>query len=54
MRPVAALRLDHVMTLYRLWWVPGGTVSTDGGYVHYPFEDLFAILALESSAIIAP
>ena len=48
MRPVAALRLDHVMTLYRLWWVPGGTVSTDGGYVHYPFEDLFAILALES------
>jgi 4-alpha-glucanotransferase len=48
MRPVAALRLDHVMTLYRLWWVPSGSASTDGGYVHYPLEDLFAILALES------
>ncbi|HEX2494308.1 MAG TPA: 4-alpha-glucanotransferase [Steroidobacter sp.] len=48
MREVAALRFDHVMALYRLWWVPRGQLSKDGAYVRYPLEDLIAILALES------
>lgn len=48
MRYVAALRFDHVMTLYRLWWVPRGLLSKDGTYVHYPLADLIAVLALES------
>jgi 4-alpha-glucanotransferase len=48
MRNVGALRLDHVMSLYRLWWVPRGLLSKDGTYVHYPLADLIAIMALES------
>jgi 4-alpha-glucanotransferase len=49
MRHFGALRLDHVMALFRQWWVPAGLGSTDGGYVHYPLDHLMAVLALESS-----
>lgn len=48
MRHVAALRLDHVMALFRLWWIPRNLRSKDGAYVHYPLEDLMSVLALES------
>jgi 4-alpha-glucanotransferase len=48
MRNFGALRLDHVMALFRQWWVPVGVESTQGGYVHYPVDDLMSVLALES------
>ena len=48
MRHFGALRLDHVMALFRQWWVPAGLGSTAGGYVHYPLDDLMSVLALES------
>jgi (1->4)-alpha-D-glucan 1-alpha-D-glucosylmutase len=43
-----ALRIDHVMALSRLWWIPRGEKPERGGYVAYPFRELLAILAAES------
>jgi (1->4)-alpha-D-glucan 1-alpha-D-glucosylmutase len=43
-----ALRLDHVMALMRLYWIPRGETPERGGYVSYPFRELVAVLARES------
>ncbi len=48
MRHAGGVRLDHVMSLMRLWLVPDGARPVDGAYLRYPFEDLVRLVALES------
>jgi 4-alpha-glucanotransferase len=43
------LRIDHVMGLHRLWWVPPDHEPTDGAYVRYPADELYARLTLAST-----
>ncbi len=48
MEGVGGLRIDHVMAIRRLWWCFENNSQQDGCYVYYPFEQLLAVLKIES------
>ena len=48
MRHAGAIRIDHVIGLQRLYWVPAGAEADAGGYIAYPYDELMGLVALES------
>ncbi|MGB8404498.1 MAG: 4-alpha-glucanotransferase [Mycobacterium sp.] len=48
LRHAGGVRIDHIIGLFRLWWVPDGAAPTEGTYVHYDHEAMVGVLALEA------
>ncbi|SDK85265.1 4-alpha-glucanotransferase [Arthrobacter sp. ov407] len=48
LRHAGGIRVDHILGLFRLWWIPEGAGPESGTYVHYDYEALIGILALEA------
>jgi 4-alpha-glucanotransferase len=48
LRHAGGLRIDHIIGLFRLWWIPAGQPAIAGTYVHYDHEAIIGILALEA------
>lgn len=48
LRHAGGIRVDHILGLFRLWWIPEGAGPEEGTYVHYDHEALIGILALEA------
>ena len=48
LRDSGGIRVDHIIGLFRLWWIPAGGTPAEGTYVHYDHEALLGILVLEA------
>ena len=48
LRHAGGIRVDHILGLFRLWWIPAGEGPGEGTYVYYDHEALIGILALEA------
>jgi 4-alpha-glucanotransferase len=48
LRHAGGVRIDHIIGLFRLWWIPRGAPPTEGTYVRYDHEAMIGIVALEA------
>ncbi|HEX6655772.1 MAG TPA: 4-alpha-glucanotransferase [Candidatus Limnocylindria bacterium] len=48
LRPGGGVRIDHILGIFRQWWIPEGAAPGDGAYVRQPTDELLAVLAIES------
>ncbi len=48
LRHTGGIRIDHIVGLFRLWWIPNGSPPTEGTYVHYDHEAMVGIVMLEA------
>lgn len=48
LRHAGALRIDHILGFFRLWWIPEGSGPGEGTYVRYDHEAMIGVLALEA------
>ncbi|MEP7089018.1 MAG: 4-alpha-glucanotransferase, partial [Nocardioidaceae bacterium] len=48
LRHAGGVRVDHIIGLFRLWWIPGGRSPSEGAYVRYDHEAMVGVLALEA------
>ncbi|MCV7195013.1 4-alpha-glucanotransferase [Mycobacterium angelicum] len=48
LRHAGGVRIDHIIGLFRLWWIPEGVPPTEGTYVRYDHEAMIGIVALEA------
>ncbi|MBT1169710.1 4-alpha-glucanotransferase [Bifidobacterium sp. SO4] len=46
-----AVRIDHVLGLFRLWWIPQGLGARNGAYVMYNHEAMLGVLAIEATRV---
>ena len=49
LRDAGGVRIDHILGLFRLWWIPAGLPPTEGTYVRYDSEAMLGVLALEAA-----
>ncbi|MHC9295870.1 4-alpha-glucanotransferase [Mycobacterium sp. LTG2003] len=48
LRHAGGVRIDHIIGMFRLWWIPKGAAPTDGTYVRYDHDAMIGIIALEA------
>jgi 4-alpha-glucanotransferase len=48
LRHAGGVRIDHIIGLFRLWWIPAGASPTKGTYVRYNHDAMIGIVALEA------